>query len=182
MMIIVGVDEAGRGCLAGNVVAAAVVLPSGFCASGLRDSKKISAKKRTVLYQYIISNTQYAIGQATPTEIDKLNILQATMLAMKRAISALNINYDKVLVDGNKCPDVKNCLAVVGGDASEKVISAASVVAKVYRDCQMLALDGKYPQYGFAKHKAYPTKYHYQALAKHGVINTIHRTSFALKI
>ncbi len=179
-MVIVGVDEAGRGCLAGDVVAAAVVLPVGFVLDGLTDSKKISTNKRELLYAQIISNCQYAIGQASPVEIDEINILQATMLAMRRAVVNLGIDYDKVLVDGNKCPDISNCVAIVGGDLSEAVISTASIVAKVYRDRQMLLLDSKYPQYGFAKHNAYPTKYHYRALARYGVIGAIHRLSFNL--
>lgn len=178
-MIIVGVDEAGRGCLGGNVVAAAVILPTNFALAGLTDSKKINAKKREILYQQISTTCQFSIGCASPQEIDKINILQATLLAMKRAIMSLGTNYDRVLVDGNYCPQVKHCQAIIKGDLLVPIISAAAIVAKVYRDRQMLALDKQYPQYGFAKHKAYGTKKHQVALSKYGAINGVHRLSFA---
>ncbi len=178
-MIIVGVDEVGRGCLCGNVVAAAVILPDGFVLPGLTDSKKISAKKREVLFEQITSQCQYTIGQASPQEIDEVNILQATMLAMKRAIDRLSVDYDKVLVDGNKCPEgVKNCQAIIKGDLSQPSISAASIVAKVIRDRQMYELDKQYPSYGFARHKGYGTKAHLTAIKTHGVIAKYYRTSF----
>ena len=115
-MTIIGVDEVGRGCLAGNVVAAAVILPPDLILKGLTDSKKITPLKREELYQKIIKYCLYAIGQASPKEIDEINILQATMLAMKRAVYSLGVRYDKVLVDGNHCPDLINCKAIVKGD------------------------------------------------------------------
>ncbi len=178
-MITIGVDEAGRGCLAGSVVVAAVILPDGFELNGLTDSKKVSAKKRQALYCEIINNSQYALGSASAIEIDKINILQATLLAMKRAIYALNIDYDKVLVDGNKCPQINNCQAIVKGDLTEPVISAASIIAKVVRDKQMQELDLLYPNYGFAKHKSYATKEHLSAINFFGAIINVHRFSFA---
>ncbi len=178
-MITIGIDEAGRGCLAGNVVAATVILPSGLQLHGLTDSKKISIKKRQALYYEIINTCQYAIGFANAVEIDNINILQATLLAMKRAIKALGVSYDKVLVDGNKCPNISNCQAIIKGDLIEPVISAASIVAKVVRDKQMQELDLLYPRYGFAKHKSYATKEHLLALRRFGAIANIHRFSFA---
>lgn len=177
--IIVGVDEAGRGCLAGNVVAAAVILPSKLVLSGLTDSKKINAKKRNDLFIKIIQYCHYSVGFATANEIDKINILAASLLAMKRAVTGLGIDYDRVLVDGNKCPDMLNCTAIIKGDLTEPSISAASIIAKVTRDRQMLLLDEQYPQYGFAQHKSYGTKTHLEALLKFGVIKNVHRQSFA---
>lgn len=178
-MIVVGVDEAGRGPLAGNVVAAAVILKDNLKLEGLTDSKKISEKKREQLYKLITQNCQWAVGIATIKEIDKINILQATMLAMRRAVEKLNVNYDKVLVDGNRCPAVNNCTAIIKGDLTQPVISAASIIAKVTRDREMVALDKKYPQYGFAQHKGYGTKIHLEALKRYGAIQGIHRESFA---
>lgn len=176
--MIIGVDEAGRGPLVGSVVAGAVVLNKNIQFEGLTDSKKISEKKREQLYQLITKNCQWAVGIATAEEIDNINILQATMLAMKRAIKNLGVDYDSVLVDGNRCPKVKNCTAIIKGDLIEPVISAASIIAKVTRDRQMIALDKKYPKYGFAQHKGYGTKQHLTALNKYGVIEGIYRKTF----
>lgn len=178
-MIIVGVDEAGRGPLVGSVVAGAVILPNDFDLPGLTDSKKLSEKKRETLYALIIQQCQWAVGGSSPQEIDEINILQATMLAMKRAVENLNIKYDQVLVDGNRCPELENCQSIIKGDLTEPVISAASIIAKVTRDRQMVALDEQYPEYGFAKHKGYGTKVHLQALAEFGAIKYQHRYSFA---
>lgn len=178
-MIIVGVDEAGRGPLVGSVVAGAVILPNDFDLPGLTDSKKLSEKKREALYALITQQCQWAVGESSPQEIDEINILQATMLAMKRAVENLNIKYNQVLVDGNRCPELENCQSIIKGDLTEPVISAASIVAKVTRDRQMVALDEQYPKYGFAKHKGYGTKAHLQALSEFGAIKHQHRYSFA---
>ena len=182
----IGVDEAGRGPLVGNVVAAAVILPPDFHLSGLTDSKKLSEKKRDLFYQQIIERCDWSVGEASSIEIDQINILQATMLAMKRAIMNLQVEHYKhkretifnVIVDGNQCPDVPNCIAIVKGDLIEPVISAASIIAKVTRDRQMRELDAQYPQYGFAQHKGYGTRRHLLALSKYGPIQGIHRYSF----
>ena len=184
---IVGVDEAGRGPLAGSVIAAAVILPTDFHLSGLTDSKKLSEKKRESLYQQITEQCDWSVGEASSIEIDQINILQATMLAMKKAIIDLQEEYPKhkrqtifnVMVDGNICPDVPNCIAIVKGDLSEPTISAASIIAKVTRDWQMRELDTQYPQYGFAQHKGYGTRNHFIALSKYGPIKGIHRYSFS---
>ena len=186
-MRIIGVDEAGRGPLVGSVVAAAVILPPDFHLSGLTDSKKLSEKKRDLFYQKIIEQCDWSVGEASSIEIDQINILQATMLAMKRAIIGLQEEYSKyavktifsVIVDGNQCPDVRNCTPIVKGDVSEKVISAASIIAKVTRDWQMRKLDTQYPQYGFAQHKGYGTRKHLLALSKYGPITGVHRYSFS---
>jgi len=183
----IGVDEAGRGPLAGSVVAAAVILPSIFNLPGLTDSKKLSEKKRDIFYQQITEQCYWSVGEASSIEIDQINILQATMLAMKRAIIDLQeersrckseVNFN-VVVDGNRCPDVSNCIAIVKGDLSEPVISAASIIAKVTRDRQMRELDSQYPQYGFAQHKGYGTRKHILALSKYGPIQGIHRHTFS---
>ena len=186
-MIIIGVDEAGRGPLAGSVVAAAVAFPPQFHIDGLTDSKKLSEKKREGLYLQITSQCYWASAEASSIEIDEVNILQATMVSMKRAILNLqnqlisqSIEQDfKVLVDGNRCPDVENCEAIIKGDLIEPVISAASIIAKVTRDRQMKELDQSYPEYGFSRHKGYGTKEHLEALAKHGPIVGQHRFTFA---
>ncbi|HRG62761.1 MAG TPA: ribonuclease HII [Burkholderiales bacterium] len=181
-MLICGVDEAGRGPLAGNVVAAAVILNPDKPIAGLNDSKKLSEKKREQLFELIIRDSlAYAIAEASVAEIDELNILQASLLAMKRAINALNITPDKALIDGNKIPPQLSIAAeaIISGDALIAEISAASILAKVTRDQQLIELDKLYPDYGFAKHKGYGTKLHLDAITKHGVINGIHRTSFA---
>ncbi len=184
---IIGVDEAGRGSLVGNVVAAAVILPTKFQLSGLTDSKKLSVKKRDLFYQQITELCDWSVGEASSIEIDQMNILQATMLAMKRAIINLQEEYSEyrgktifnVMVDGNRCPDVPNCIAIIKGDLSEPAISAASVIAKVTRDRQMIELDVQYPQYGFAQHKGYGTRKHLIALSEYGSIRGIHRHSFS---
>lgn len=178
-MIIVGIDEAGRGPLVGNVVAGAVILPDNFDLPGLTDSKKLSEKKRQALYKEITTQCHWSIGQASPQEIDEINILQATMLAMERAIESLSAKYDRVLVDGNRCPDLENCSAIVKGDMKVPAISAASIIAKVTRDQQMIDLDKDYPQYGFIRHKGYGTLEHLSALEEFGIIKGQHRESFA---
>jgi ribonuclease HII len=174
-----GTDEAGRGPLVGNVVAAAVILDPNFEINGLADSKKLSEKKRELLFEQIKEHSlAYGIGEASPNEIDELNILWASMLAMTRAIQALNIQPDMVLVDGNKTP--KNltipAIAVVKGDARVKEISAASILAKVTRDRQLYELDRQYPQYGFASHKGYPTVAHLEAIKKFGILDCYRKT------
>ncbi|SFV84294.1 Ribonuclease HII [hydrothermal vent metagenome] len=178
-MIIIGVDEAGRGPLVGSVVTGAVILPNDFDLPELTDSKKLSEKKRDTLYTLITQQCQWAVGESSPQEIDEINILQATMLAMQRAVENLNIKYDQVLVDGNRCPELENCTAIIKGDLSEPVISAASIIAKVTRDRQMIELDKQYPEYGFAQHKGYGTKIHLEALKTYGAIKQQHRFSFA---
>ena len=182
----IGVDEAGRGPLVGSVVAAAVILPPDFHLYGLTDSKKLSEKKRDSLYQQITEKCDWSVAEASSIEIDQINILQATLLAMKRAIIDLQEKYSKcrgktifnVMVDGNHCPDVPNCLAIIKGDLSEPAISAASIIAKVTRDRQMRELDTQYPQYGFAQHKGYGTRKHILALSIYGPIKGVHRHSF----
>jgi len=184
---IIGVDEAGRGPLVGNVVAAAVIFPANFDIEGLTDSKKLTEKKREDLYLQITNQCFWSVGEASSIEIDEVNILQASMLAMKRAINnlqhkLLSQNKDeifRVVVDGNRCPDVDNCSAIVKGDLTEPVISAASVIAKVTRDRQMKELDLRFPEYGFKKHKGYGTKEHLVALSKYGPIDGHHRSTFA---
>ena len=159
---ICGVDEAGRGPLAGNVVAAAVILPVGLVIDGLNDSKKLSEKKREALFDVITREAlAYSIAWATPAEIDELNILGATMLAMKRAVEGLSVPADIALIDGNCARgfDIPT-QTVVKGDAKSPSIAAASILAKVTRDRQCVEMDKAYPEYGFAKHKAYPTKDH----------------------
>ena len=183
----IGVDEAGRGPLVGSVVAAAVILPPDFHLYGLTDSKKLSEKKRDSLYHQITEQCDWSVAEASSIEIDQINILQATMLAMKRAIIDLQGEYSKyrgkaifnVMVDGNHCPDIANCIAIIKGDLSEPAISAASIIAKVTRDGQMRELDTQYPQYGFAQHKGYGTRKHLLALSKYGPIKGIHRHSFS---
>lgn len=182
--IICGVDEAGRGPLAGAVYAAAVILDANQPISGLADSKKLSEKKRDGLNVEIQSKSlAWAVASCTPQEIDEINILQASLLAMKRAIASLqlqfNIRPDLVLVDGNKRPKIDlPCEAIVQGDSKVPAISAASILAKVARDAECYALDKLYPHYGFAKHKGYPTAFHLEMLALHGV-TPIHRMSYA---
>ncbi|MCQ2770176.1 MAG: ribonuclease HII [Clostridia bacterium] len=158
---ICGIDEAGRGPLAGNVVAAAVIMPEGFLPEGLNDSKKISPKKREKLYDIITANCIWSVGEATPAEIDEYNILNATMLAMNRAVEGLSQKADFALIDGNCSRGFKiPTKTVVSGDAKVPSIAAASIIAKVTRDRECLELDAKYPEYGFAKHKGYPTAEH----------------------
>lgn len=179
-MKIAGVDEAGRGPLVGSVVAAAVILDPNNPIEGLNDSKKLTEKKREKLFIEIQEKAlAWAIAEASAAEIDEHNILQASLLAMRRAVEALPVQPEHVLVDGNKVPQGlrMSCDAVVGGDALHAGISAASILAKVTRDHQMIEMDQKHPQFGFAKHKGYPTKAHFEAIALHGVIDE-HRRSF----
>jgi len=174
-----GCDEVGRGPLVGDVVAAAVILDPAKVISGLADSKKLSEKKRDFLYQQIMDNALcVSVGRASPAEIDDINILHASMLAMKRAIDDLQIAPEFVLVDGNRCPDIDfPCDAVVKGDDKVAAISAASIVAKVIRDNEMKQLHELHPEYGFDRHKGYPTKAHMDALKVHGPLS-VHRKSF----
>ncbi len=177
--LIAGIDEVGRGPLAGPVVAAAVILDPEKPIDGLMDSKKLSEKKREQLSAIIKQRAlAWSIGRAEVEEIDDINILQASLLAMKRALEGLTIRPDLALVDGNKLPDL-DCPAeaIVKGDSKVPVISAASIIAKVARDNEMLELDEQYPGYGLAKHKGYPTKVHMQALKELGV-SPIHRISY----
>lgn len=179
-LIVAGVDEAGRGPLAGPVVAAAVILDPRHPIEGLTDSKKLSEKKREALFDEIQAKAlAFAIAEATPDEIDQINILQASLLAMVRAVEGLSVIPQHVIVDGHICPNVQLSVeAIVKGDLTEPAISAASILAKVSRDRQMLYYDTLYPEYGFAKHKGYPTAAHVAALESHGVTE-IHRQSFA---
>ena len=180
-MQIAGVDEAGRGPLVGSVVAAAVILDPESPIEGLNDSKKLTEKKREALFVEIQEKAiSFLIAEASAKEIDEINILQASLLAMRRAVEGLSVAPEHVLVDGNKVPQglVVSCDAVVGGDALHAEISAASILAKVTRDRQMVEMDQHYPEYGFAKHKGYPTKAHFEAIAAHGVIDE-HRRSYA---
>ena len=181
---ICGVDEAGRGPLVGSVVAGAVVLDPNQPIIGLRDSKKLSPARREQLYAEIMQKARaWGIGQASPNEIDTLNILQATMLAMRRAIEALSERLgewpSKALIDGNRCPILPIASeAIIKGDAKEPAISAASIIAKVTRDQQMQALHTQYPQYGFNQHMGYPTEAHMQALKQYGPCEE-HRRTFS---
>ena len=181
---ICGVDEAGRGPLVGSVVAGAVVLDPNQPIIGLRDSKKLSPARREQLYAEIMQKARaWGIGQASPSEIDTLNILQATMLAMRRAIEALSERLgewpSKALIDGNRCPILPIASeAIIKGDAKEPAISAASIIAKVTRDQQMQALHTQYPQYGFNQHMGYSTEVHMQALKQYGPCEE-HRRTFA---
>ena len=177
---IAGVDEAGRGPWAGPVYAAAVILHPAHPIAGLADSKKLSAKKREALFDVIQRDAKaWAIASASAEEIDAINILQASLLAMRRAVEALAIQPHKILVDGLHCPKVSMpARAIVKGDAKEVAISAASILAKVARDREMLKLHKKYPHYGFDAHKGYGTALHIAALAAHGV-SPVHRRSYA---
>ena len=181
--VICGVDEAGRGPLAGPVFAAAVILPDGHIIEGVNDSKKLSEKKREVLFDKIIKECVcYSIGTASEKEIDEINILQATYLAMKRAVDGLEIRPDYVLIDGNRMPPLDiPAETIVKGDGKSASIAAASIIAKVSRDRYMLELAKKYPQYEFEKHKGYGTKLHYEKIAEYG-ISDIHRRSFLKKV
>jgi len=174
-----GVDEAGRGPLAGPVVAAAVILDADNPIEGLGDSKKISEKKRQQLYPLIKQHAKaWAIAEASAVEIDELNILQASLLAMKRAVEALKIKADHALIDGNKAPQLNiSCTCIIKGDEKEASIGAASILAKVYRDELLTELDKIYPEYQFAQHKGYPTKLHRELLKQHGACKE-HRRSF----
>ena len=178
--LIAGVDEVGRGPLVGAVVTAAVILDPQKPIMGLTDSKKLSEKKRLALAEEIKEKDRcWSLGRAEPEEIDSLNILHATMLAMQRAVEGLSITPDFVLVDGNRVPNLSMpAQAVVKGDALVQEISAASILAKVTRDLEMAELDKQFPEYGFAKHKGYPTALHFEKLSQYGA-TPFHRKSFA---
>ena len=178
-LLVCGVDEVGRGPLAGPVVAAAVILDPARPIEGLADSKKLSERCRERLFEQICNDAlSWSLGRAEVAEIDAINILQASLLAMQRAVAGLPIPPRHALVDGNRLPKLPcSAQAIVGGDASEPCISAASIIAKVARDREMVALDAQYPGYGLARHKGYPTKAHRQALLELGV-SGVHRRSF----
>lgn len=178
--LIAGVDEVGRGPLVGAVVTAAVILDPNNPIIGLADSKKLTEKRREKLYIEIKEKALcWSIARAEPEEIDEINILQATMLAMQRAVAGLSIQPDFVLIDGNRCPVLTMpAQAVIKGDSLVQEISAASILAKVTRDLEMVELDKVFPEYGFAKHKGYPTPYHLAQLAEYGATD-FHRKSFA---
>lgn len=181
-MAVCGVDEAGRGPLAGPVVAAAVILPENCTLQGLNDSKKLSEKKREALYDAICqAASSYAIAMVDHIVIDQINILQATYQAMQQAIAGLSIAADYALIDGNRAPKLDiACECVVGGDAKSASIAAASILAKVTRDRYMMEMDTQYPAYAFGKHKGYGTKAHYEAILKYGSC-PIHRKTFLKK-
>ena len=174
-----GVDEAGRGPLAGPVFAAAVILPEGCEIEGLNDSKKLSEKKREALFDVIKEKAiSYSVASVDEKTIDEINILQATYLAMKTAVEGLDVPADYALIDGSRMPPISiDGETVVKGDAKSMSIAAASILAKVSRDRFMLEIDKKYPQYQFSKHKGYGTKLHYEMLSEHGV-SDCHRLSF----
>ena len=180
ILCLAGVDEVGRGPLAGDVVTAAVILPENHQIEGLADSKVLSARQRENLYADIIGQAEcWAVGRASVEEIDRFNILQATLMAMRRAVLSLDVKPDYVVVDGNRLPQWEYASeAVVKGDGRVDVISAASIIAKVVRDAEMLALDSHYPGYGFAANKGYGTPQHLEALQRLGP-TPIHRRSFA---
>ena len=177
--LVCGVDEVGRGPLAGPVVAAAVILDPGYPIAGLADSKKLTEKRRERLYGEICAHALcWSLGRAEVYEIDRINILQASLLAMQRAVEGLQIQPQHALVDGNTLPQLGcSAEAVIRGDSRVACISAASIVAKVTRDREMAALDSEFPGYGLAKHKGYPTRQHLQALREFGVTR-LHRRSF----
>ena len=181
--IVCGVDEAGRGPLAGPVCAAAVILPDGLVIEGLDDSKKLTEKKRDALYDIICEEAiAYGIAFASVEEIEEMNILQATFLAMKRAVEGLSVKPDLALVDGNQKPNLDiQARTLVKGDAKSPSIAAASILAKVTRDRLMTEIAEEYPQYEFPKHKGYGTKLHYEKIMEHG-ISPVHRRSFLKKI
>ena len=177
--MIAGVDEAGRGPLAGPVVAAAVILPDDNAITGLDDSKKLTARARARLEAEILDRARYSVAQCSEAEIDDINILQATMLAMTRAVAGLDLPPDHVLVDGNRLPRWDySAEAVIGGDALHPCISAASILAKEHRDRLMIAAAERYPQYGWERNKGYGTAEHLAALRKYGP-TPLHRRSFA---
>lgn len=182
--IVCGVDEAGRGPLAGPVCAACVVLPAGTVIEGVNDSKKLSEKKRDVLYDVVKEQAlDYGIAFASEKEIDEINILQATFLAMRRAVESLTVvTPDIALIDGNKTPGLSIAeRSIIKGDAKSANIAAASILAKVTRDRYMLEMAEKYPEYQFQKHKGYGTKLHYEMIERYG-ISPIHRKTFLKKI
>ncbi len=177
--LVCGIDEAGRGPLAGPVVAAAVILDPARPIPGLNDSKKLSEKKRLVLARLIRERAlAWAVAEASVEEIDRINILQASLLAMQRAVAALSIRPISALVDGNRCPPLDMpAEAIIKGDGKVASIAAASILAKTDRDAGMLVLHAQYPQYGFDRHMGYPTAAHCKALAEHGA-SPVHRRSF----
>lgn len=180
--VICGIDEAGRGPLCGPVVAAAVVLPRGACIEGVNDSKKLSQKKREQVYEEILKNAlSVSVGIADVDVIEEVNILNATKLAMKKALESLLVKPDMVLIDGNQKihTDIKQ-ETVISGDAISESIAAASIIAKVTRDNMLIEYDKQYPEYGFAKHKGYGTKAHIEAIQRYG-LTPIHRPSFCTK-
>lgn len=181
--VICGVDEAGRGPLAGPVYAAAVILPLGLEIDGLNDSKKLTEKKREQLFDVICEKAiSYSVGIATEKEIDEINILNATFLAMRRAVEGLEVKPDYALIDGNQHPKLSIAdETIVKGDGKSMSVAAASILAKVSRDRYMLEMAKKYPEYCFEKHKGYGTKLHYEMIEKFGV-SEIHRRSFLKKI
>ena len=177
--VICGVDEAGRGPLAGDVYAAAVIFDPDTVIDGIDDSKKLSAKRRENLYDIIVSKARaYCVASASVEEIEKLNILGAAMLAMKRAVDGRKVPADAALVDGNRKPELScEVCTVVKGDGLSQTIAAASILAKVSRDRYMRELDKLYPEYCFSKHNGYPSKLHYELIKKYG-ISPVHRKSF----
>lgn len=179
-LLIAGVDEVGRGPLAGPVIAAAVILDPARPIAGLADSKKLSATRREQLAVEICAKAlAWALGRAEVAEIDQINILRASLLAMQRAVAALGIAPERVLVDGKHCPTLPcPCAAIIKGDATVPAISAASILAKVARDAELCELHDRYPHYGFAQHKGYPTAAHREALLRYGPCPA-HRRSFA---
>ena len=178
-IFVAGVDEVGRGPLCGPVITAAVILDKNKIITGLKDSKKLSEKKRNLLFDEICEHSKaWSLGRAEVEEIDEINILQATMLAMQRAVMGLTIQPDIALIDGNRCPSLPcKTKAIIKGDSKVAEIAAASILAKVSRDREMQLLDKQYPGYGIAAHKGYPTKAHIQALRKLGPTE-IYRRSF----
>lgn len=180
--LLCGVDEAGRGPLAGDVYAAAVIFSDNVIIEGINDSKKLSEKKREALFDEIKEKAlAYCIATASVSEIEDINILNAAMLAMKRAVEGLNVTPEIVLIDGNKTPDISaKAISVVKGDAKSQSVAAASILAKVARDRYMKDMDKKYPEYQFSKHKGYGTKLHYEMVDKYGLCD-IHRPSFFKK-
>ena len=176
MKLVAGVDEVGRGCLAGPVIAAAVILRKNI--PGLKDSKKLSKKKREELSLIIMQNSYFSFGSSSPKEIDKINILQASLLAMKRAILNLSVEPGKILIDGIHKPDLNtDTQTIISGDSYIDQISAASIIAKVYRDNLMMQFDKEYPNFYFSSHMGYGTKMHKAAIKKYG-ITPIHRKTF----
>lgn len=181
--VVCGVDEAGRGPLAGPVFAAAVILPDGYSHEILNDSKKLSEKKRDTVYDDIVRDAvAYSVGIATEKEIDEINILNATFLAMKRAVDGLSVKPDLAYIDGNQYPKTGVAeVTIIKGDSKCMSVAAASIIAKVSRDRFMMKVAEEYPQYEFSKHKGYGTKLHYEMIEKYGV-SPVHRRSFLKKI
>ena len=179
--LIVGCDEAGRGCLLGPVYAGAVILPEDFSCDLINDSKQLSEKKREEAYQIIVENAiAWGVGSCTPEEIDEINIYNASRLAMQRAIKNMNHEYDMILTDCMKMPGMEvPVIDLIHGDAKAQCIAAASIIAKVSRDRECIELDKQYPQYGIAKHKGYGTKEHLEALKKYGPIKHLYRFTYA---